>query len=131
MNNKKITELNSYSAENTLESIRNYKRKRKIRRRSIAITVSGFFIIMLASIPIIKNIRLADKFDEEAVELTEQLESVRSEKKSLNYKVSLLEDDEYVAKLARKELNLSKANEILINLPEVEESNLQAEEKSE
>ena len=31
-----------------------------------------------------------------------------------------LEDEEYIAKLARHELNVSKPNEILINLPEEE-----------
>ena len=33
-----------------------------------------------------------------------------------------MEDEEYIAKLARHELNVSKPNEILINLPEEEQS---------
>ena len=46
----------------------------------------------------------------------------KEEQKQLEYEVSLLEDEEYIAKLARQELNVSKPNEILINIPEKEEA---------
>lgn len=131
MNNKKITELNSYSTDHTLESIRSYKRKKTIRRRLTGIFIIGLSLIVLASIPVLKNINLANKFDAEASELTKQLETVEKEKEEIEYKIALLEDDEYIAKLARKELNLSKDNEILINLPEKEDSDLKQQNTSE
>lgn len=131
MNNKKVTKLNT-SFTNTLESIRSYKRKKTVRRRAIVMVLVGLFLLVLTTIPILKNTQAANEYDEKAVELTEKLESAEREKKALEYEVALLEDDEYIGKLARKELNLSKPNEILINLPEEDESEVEKkDEKSE
>ena len=130
MTNKKITKLNVYSPENTLENIRDYKRKKTIRRRLTLMVIFSLSLIVLAAIPILRNIQAANKYDAEAVELTEKLTKAENEKQALEYEVALLEDDEYIAKLARKELNFSKANEILINLPEDQEDS-EAKEESE
>lgn len=130
MTNKKITKLNAYSSENTLENIRDYKRKKTIRRRLTLMVIFSLSLIVLAAIPILRNIQAANKYDAEAVELTEKLTKAENEKQALEYEVALLEDDEYIAKLARKELNFSKANEILINLPEDKEDS-EAKEESE
>lgn len=130
MAHKKITKLNAYPTKNTLENIREYKRKKAIRRRLTVMIIFSLTLMVLTAIPILKNIRAANKFDSEAAILTEELTAVEEEKSALEYEVALLEDDEYIAKLARKELNLSKANEILINLPEDKEE-LETEEESE
>lgn len=130
MDNKKVTKLNTYSIDNTLENIRSYKRKKTVRRRTTLIVIVGLFMLVIASIPILRNIQSAEKYDAESIELTEGLESAEYERKTLEYEVALLEDDEYIAKLARKELNLSKSNEILINLPEDDEES-ESEEESE
>lgn len=130
MTNKKITKLNAYSPENTLENIRDYKRKKTIRRRLTLMVIFSLSLIVLAAIPILRNIQAANKYDAEAVELSEKLTKAENEKQALEYEVALLEDDEYIAKLARKELNFSKANEILINLPEDKEDS-EAKEESE
>lgn len=120
MNNKKVKKLKAYSNNNTLKDIRIYKRKRTIRRRLTVTLIVGLSLIVLATIPVIRNIQLADQFDQESLGLEKELETRENEKEMLEYKLSLLEDEEYVAKLARKELNLSQVNEILINLPEDE-----------
>ncbi len=131
MTNKKITKLNAYSPENTLENIRGYKRKKTIRRRLTLMTIFSLSLIVLAAIPILRNIQAANKYNAEAVELTEKLTQAENEKQSLEYEVALLEDDEYIAKLARKELNFSKANEILINLPEDKDESEESEDSEE
>lgn len=120
MNNKKVRKLKAYSNNNTLKDIRIYKRRRTVRRRLTAILIAGLSLIVIATIPVIRNIQLADQFDQESLGLEKELEIQESEREMLEYKLSLLEDEEYIAKLARKELNLSKVNEILINLPEDE-----------
>lgn len=133
MKHSKITELNNYSKTNTLYHIRSLKRKRAVRRRSAVIVICGALLIGLASLPILQNIQAAGEYEEKAVELAAELEEVEAKKEKLEYRVSLLEDEEYIAKLARKELNYSKENEILINLPELEEEepNETEEEKEE
>lgn len=129
MNNKKIRKLKIYSNNKTLENIRSYKRKKTVRRRLTGIFIGGLSLVIIATIPIIKNIQQADKFDQNAVQLSKELKTTENEQKMLEYKVALLEDEEYIAKLARKELNLSKGNEILINLPE-DEKELELEEEN-
>lgn len=137
MDYKKVTELNTYSKNHTLEHIRYYKRKKTIRRRLTATIILGLALIILASLPIFKNIQAAAKYEQEAIELADTLEATENKKQELEYEVALLEDEEYLAKIARKELNLSKVNEILINLPEddgeslTEETDKKNEEKVE
>lgn len=125
MKKAKITELNNYSKTKTLYHIRSVKRKKAVRRRATVIVIMGAFLIGLASLPILKNIQATGEYEEQAVEIAAELKEVEAEKKKMEYRVSLLEDEEYIAKLARKELNYSKANEILINLPELEEEGLE------
>ena len=129
--NQKVTELHAYPKNNTLQNIRLSKRKRAVRRRATGIVICGLFLIGLASLPVLKNAQATGEYEEQAIELAKELEKAEQEKKDLEYQVSLLEDEEYIAKLARKELNLAKENEILINLPELEEEEAEEEEKEE
>ena len=127
--NQKVTELHAYSKNNTLQNIRLSKRRKAVRRRATVIVIGGLFLIGLASLPVLKNTQAAGEYEEQAIELAKELEKTAQEKKDLEYQVSLLEDEEYIAKLARKELNLAKENEILINLPELKEAEEEAEDE--
>lgn len=131
MKNKKITELHDYSKNNTLQNIRLSKRRIAVRRRATVIVIGGLFLIGLNGLPAYKNIQATGEFEEQAIELAKELEKTEAAKKELEYQVSLLEDEEYIAKLARKELNLAKENEILINIPEIEEAEEEVEDESE
>lgn len=136
MKNKKqtnITHLNKYSIDKTLENIRHYKRKKLVRVRAGIIFAIGIVCIGLAGLPLLNNTQKTNEYNELYAEASSNLEDLENDKKQLEYQVNLLEDEEYIAKLARKELNLSKENEILINLPEeknptVDEENMNEEE---
>lgn len=128
MKNQKVTELHAYSKNNTLQNIRLSKRRKAVRRRAMTLVICGLFLIGLAGLPVLRNTQTAGEYEEQAIELAKELEKIEQEKKELEYQVSLLEDEEYIAKLARKELNLAKENEILINLPELEEAEEDAED---
>lgn len=125
--NQKVTELHAYSKNNTLQNIRLSKRRKVVRRRATVIVIGGLFLIGLTSLPVLRNNQAAGEYQVQAVELAKELEKTETAKKEIEYQVSLLEDEEYIAKLARKELNLAKENEILINLPELEEAQEDAE----
>lgn len=127
--NENITHLNTYSEKKTLQEIRQYKRRKFVRMRTSMILIGSLIIIAIASIPLVKNLRATDDFHALHVQATTELEQLEDEKDELEYQVELLEDEEYIAKLARQELNVSKSNEILLNLPEKEET--EAEEESE
>lgn len=120
-NKKNVTHLNNYSYNKTLENIRHYKHKKIVRIRMGIILACGIALIGITALPSISNTQKADEINHQYVEASNNLEDLKAEKKQIEYQVGLLEDEEYVAKLARKDLNLSKENEILINLPELSE----------
>lgn len=102
----------------TLENIRLFKRKKLVRMRTGIILVTGLVLVGIAGLPLMNNNRKADEFNQLYTLAASTLEDLETEKEQLEYRVTLLEDEEYIAKLARHELNVSKPNEILINLPE-------------
>lgn len=118
--NKNITHLNDYSINKTLDNIRQYKRKKFVRVRTGLILVAGLTLVGIAGLPLLNNQQKTDEFNQLYAVAASNLEELEQEKESLEYQVALLEDEEYIAKLARHELNVSKPNEILINLPEEE-----------
>lgn len=115
---KNITHLNQYSINKTLKNIRQYKRKKIVRIRTGAILVAGLVLIGITGLPLLENIQKTEEYQLLHAEAKTTLENLELEKEQLEYQVTLLEDEEYIAKLARQELNLSKSDEILINLPE-------------
>lgn len=127
-NTKNITHLNNYSINKTLENIRQHKRKKFVRVRTGIILVTGLVLMGMTGLPLIENMQKTEEYNQLYVEAASNLETLEAEKEQLEYKVALLEDEEYIAKLARQELNLSKPNEILINLPEEENSSESNEE---
>ncbi len=116
--NKNITHLNNYSINKTLENIRQYKRKKFVRVRTGLILVAGLTLVGIAGLPLLNNQQKTDEFTQLYAVSASSLKELEQEKEALEYQVGLLEDEEYIAKLARHELNVSKPNEILINLPE-------------
>lgn len=130
MKNKKdenITHLNTYSINKTLDNIRQYKRNKFVRFRTTGIILTGMVLIGFASIPLIKNLQATENFNQVYAQAITDLEDLETERERLEYQVGLLEDEEYVAKLARQELNVAKPNEILINIPEKEETKANTE----
>lgn len=88
--------------------------------RTGLILVAGLTLVGIAGLPLLNNQQKTDEFNQLYAVAASNLEELEQEKESLEYQVALLEDEEYIAKLARHELNVSKPNEILINLPEEE-----------
>jgi len=128
---KNITHLDTYSTDKTLDNIRQYKRSKFVRMRTGGIIFVGTILIGLASLPLIKNTRATNEYTQVHAQVVTELEELENEREQLEYQVGLLEDEEYIAKLARQELNVSKPNEILINIPEKEETKSEEDENAE
>ena len=129
--NKNVTHLNTYSDNKTLDNIRQYKRNKFVRMRTTGIVFVGLILIALASLPLINNLRATKEYNQVHAQVVDELDVLENERKELEYQVGLLEDEEYIAKLARQELNVSKPNEILINIPEKEETTPEEDENTE
>lgn len=129
--NKNVTHLNTYSDNKTLDNIRQYKRNKFVRMRTTGIVFVGLILIALASLPLINNLRATKEYNQVHAQVVDELDDLETERNELEYQVGLLEDEEYIAKLARQELNVSKPNEILINIPEKEETTPEEGENTE
>lgn len=118
-NRSVVTRLNNHYTENkTLQSIRDYKRKKFVKRRTTAILLSGLFLTGLVTAPLVRNHYRISDLEEERVLAMEELESLELHQDDLEYYIGLLENEEYVAKLARSEYYLTQENEIVFSLPE-------------
>ncbi|WP_369751120.1 septum formation initiator family protein [Paenisporosarcina sp. TG20] len=100
---------------------------RLIRRLSafavIVVVVMGWLTITLFN----QTQALAAK-EEKKEETLQILEEVRYEQEMLNSQILKLNDDEYIAKLARKEYFLSDKGEIIFAIPEKSDKNNNSKE---
>ncbi|MEK5040527.1 septum formation initiator family protein [Sporosarcina sp. FSL K6-3457] len=93
-------------------------RKVKLYRRLtvfaviVAITFGGLTQML------IKQKQVLAAKEQQQVEMLSQLEVVQEEQEMLKRQLAKLDDDDYIAKLARKEYFLSENNEIIFSVPE-------------
>jgi len=125
--------LNTRKLENdyvrTTDSQMQYKKKKKIalRRRLLVFAVFAMTVIIsLISMNISQNARLEEKLDQKDQVLAE-LEEVKEQQQMLILQIAKLEDDEYIAKLARKEYFLSEDGEIIFTIPKDEKKRKEKE----
>ncbi|MBM7610105.1 cell division protein DivIC [Lysinibacillus composti] len=94
------------------------KQKVLFRRRMLVFTIfASAILVFLISTIVKQNDRLVDK-QKQKEEVIAQLEEVKEQQDKLNLQITKLEDDEYLAKLARKEYFLSDDGEIIFTIPE-------------
>lgn len=68
------------------------------------------------------NAHQINQVDEQIAEAKAEKKELEKENQRLNVQVGLLQDDEYVAKLARSHYYFSKDKEIIFSLPEDNQS---------
>nr|WP_301285959.1 septum formation initiator family protein [Lysinibacillus endophyticus] len=83
--------------------------------------VASVILIFLIKTNINQNEKLAQK-EQQKEEVLAQLEEVKEKQELLNLQIAKLEDDEYIAKLARKEFFLSEDGEIIFTIPDDDKS---------
>lgn len=109
---------NPYIKHKTLESIRDFKHKRKLKRRMQLIIATGILLILLVGSGLARNYYKIQQLEEQRAVAQEELETLNLRQEDLEYYIGLLEDEEYVAKLARSEYYLTKDNEIVFSFPD-------------
>ncbi|MEB2302230.1 septum formation initiator family protein [Lysinibacillus xylanilyticus] len=92
-------------------------RKRKIRRIAFFAIGPVVIIAVLLNILLNQNETLAAK-EQKKVEAKANLSDLKEERDSLNLRIKQLENDEYIAKLLRKEYFLSEKGEIVFIMPD-------------
>ncbi len=97
------------------------RQKVLFRRRIIAFGVfASIILLFIVSTLFSQDQRIAKK-EQEKAEVLAELEKVKEQQEMLNLQITKLEDDEYIAKLARKEYFLSDEGEIIFTIPDKEE----------
>ncbi|MBS4175761.1 septum formation initiator family protein [Bacillus sp. FJAT-49736] len=116
---KNITPMqNAYTKQQMMKEKVLARRKKLLFRRLIAFSfIALASVYLLVSTLITRNHQLAVKQEEKA-KLTKSLAELRKEKSYLQDEVVKLNDDNYIAKLARSEYFLSEKGEIIFNIPE-------------
>ena len=82
------------------------------------IVAIGLLLILLVGSGIVRNYNQLAKLEEDKVLAEKELESLDLRQDELEYYIGLLEDEEYVTKLARSEYYLTKDNEIVFSFPD-------------
>ena len=119
---------NDYVRSNPQAKVQAKGKQAVLRRRRMTV----FFILAVAIIGFLVNVnvsqneKLVVKSEQKAV-VTEELNEVTAQQEMLNLQIMKLEDDEYIAKLARKEFFLSEEGEYIFTIPKAVEKN--SEEK--
>ncbi|MGP7819520.1 FtsB family cell division protein [Niallia sp. 01092] len=116
-----------YSMQQEATSISGARRKKLLFRRlavfSLFVAVIGFLMI---STLISQSSTLEEKTAEKK-KLDVKIASLQQQEKKLNDQITKLNDQEYLAKLARKDLFLSKKGEIIFNIPNEKDDNKKSE----
>ncbi len=127
-----ITQIkNTYTQEQTLKKQISTNLQRKTRRRLLAIMIVGLLMVVPLGINVVKNLFEIRSLDGKIAETKEINVTLAEENQNLKVQVGLLQDDEYVAKLARSRYYLSKDGELIFSLPEDNRSKAAEKEISE
>ena len=111
---------NDYVRSNTnLAKQQQVKQRQKVlsrRRLAVFFVVAAAVCIVLVSTMVSQKARLAEK-EAQITNVQEELMTVQEQKQILELQIAKLQDDEYIAKLARKEYFLSEEGEIIFTIP--------------
>ena len=119
LHNQNVQPLNNDYVRSNPQARAQIKAKIAVRRRR---RIAVFFILATAAIVLlvkanmVQHERLAAK-EEAKVAATALLDEALHKQELLNLQIAKLEDDEYIAKLARKEFFLSDEGEIIFTIP--------------
>lgn len=95
-------------------------RKRKMRRIVFFAVVPVIIIVFLLNVLTHQKETLVVN-EKKKVEVEQQLTELKEQQEMLNLQIKQLEDDEYIAKVLRKEYFLSEEDEIIFVIPEKED----------
>lgn len=126
----KVTQLkNDYTQSKTVEAYRDHKHKRTLKRRVAGIMALASVLIISLGMNIFNNTRQLAQMDNEKVASAEELKQVEKTQENLEAETKKLEDEEYIAKLARSQYYLTKDGEIVFSFPEDNAAKTQEQEQ--
>lgn len=115
---RKITQLQSQYMQQQERKDQILKRRKRglMRRLTLFGLIAAVTSVIVLTTLISQSSAINEKIQEEK-ELQSQLTKLEKEEKVLEEEIVKLNDDEYIAKIARRDYFLSEDNEIIFNLP--------------
>ena len=99
------------------------KKARKVRlyRRLTVLSIAAILVLSVLTHTFFDQKKMLTIKKQEQEELLVELEALEEEQNALTGQLAKLDDDEYIAKLARQEYFLSDKNEIIFSMPNKKE----------
>ncbi|CZQ93204.1 septum formation initiator ftsl/divic [Trichococcus palustris] len=94
------------------------RERKKHRNRLFFILLAGAIFIVPFLWKTVGNVFEIRQMDSEIAVAKKEKKAAEDQNTKLNYEVKLLQEDDYIAKLARSKYYLSKDGEIIFSLPE-------------
>jgi len=119
LRSRKITTLHSNYTNKQAEHQQELKKKRRgLYRRLTLIGVLAIAIGYIISSVLLSQAEIAEQKMNEKIKLEKEYASLQKQEKDRRAEIVKLNDEEYVAKLARNEYFLSEEGEIIFKLPD-------------
>ncbi|KMY48169.1 FtsB family cell division protein [Peribacillus loiseleuriae] len=119
---KKVAKIESdYVLQQEQQEHTYIKKRRGLIRRLTFYGICAAIISVLTAITLITQAEALETKTAEMEQVESKLAQLKKTANVLKEEIVKLEDDEYIAKLARKEYFLSEKGEIIFNLPEKED----------
>jgi len=121
----KSSQIASINTDYVRAVVRKEQRQRAHRVRLYRrLAVFGILVVLTAigiGSMMVSQTKTLAAIESEKADAIERLEEVQEEQEILKHQITKLNDDEYIAKLARKEYYLSEDGEIIFAIPEEDE----------
>ena len=119
---KNVTKMdNAYVVQQEKKAEKVQKRKRGLRRRLMLYAVCATIFAIFAVATLTSQYGMLGEKAQQKEQAQSHLAQLENDEKLLKDEIVKLNDDEYVAKLVRRDYFLSEEGEIIFNIPKAEE----------
>ncbi|AZV40809.1 FtsB family cell division protein [Peribacillus asahii] len=108
---------NEYVAQQEKKAQSMKKKKRGLRRRLTLYGICLFVFFIFAVVTIVSQNAALNEKAQQKEKIDSELAALKKEEKVLKEQIVRLNDDEYIAKIVRRDYFLSEEGEIIFNLP--------------
>lgn len=109
---------NDYINQEKTKKRKKALQKLKAKRRMGFILLFGLVLLLPLTYRLVDSMMLVRDMDTQIIQATKEKKVIEDKNQELNIQLGLLQDDDYIAKLARSRYYYSKDNEIIFSLPE-------------
>ena len=119
---RKVAKIENPYVEQQEKKVQTVKKKKRglVRRLTLYSVFAAIFLILAVSTLITQNIALDEKVQQKD-SLDQKLAKMEKRETLLKEEIVKLNDEDYIAKIARRDYFLSDKGEIIFNLPKVKE----------